>query len=64
MESRIELLKPKKLVGIHMEMSLSNNKTSELWQRFMPRRNEVKNRLTPDFISMQKYDENSNFSPD
>ncbi|MBU0990964.1 MAG: GyrI-like domain-containing protein [Proteobacteria bacterium] len=64
MEPRIEILKPKKLVGIHMGMSLSNNKTRELWQQFMPRRAEVKNRLTADFISMQKYGENWNFSPD
>jgi AraC family transcriptional regulator len=64
MEPRIEMLKPKKLIGIHMEMSLSNNKTAELWQQFMPRRAEVRNRLTADYISMQKYDENWNFSPD
>ncbi len=58
MESRIETIKPKILVGMHMEMSLSNNKTSELWQKFMPRRGEVRNRLNSDFISMQVYDEN------
>ena len=64
MESRIELLKAKKLVGICMKMSLSNNKTSELWQQFMHRRSEVKNRLTAEFISMQKYPVNWNFSQD
>jgi AraC family transcriptional regulator len=47
-----------------MEMSLSDNKTSELWQRFMPRRSEINNRLTSEFISMQKYHDNWNFSPD
>jgi len=47
-----------------MEMSLSNNKTAELWQKFMPRRAETKNRVTADFISMQKYGDNWNFSPD
>jgi len=30
----------------------------------MPRRTEVKNRITADYISMQKYGENWNFSPD
>ena len=55
MEPRIEILKPKQLIGIHMEMSLSNNKTAELWQSFMPRRKEVINRNSSDFISMQKY---------
>lgn len=64
MEPRIESLKPKKLVGIHLEMSLANNKTRELWQLFMPRRSEIKNRVTADFISMQKYPDNWNFSPD
>jgi AraC family transcriptional regulator len=63
MEPRIEALNPKKLVGIRMEMSLSDNKTGELWQQFMPRRTEIKNRLSADYISMQKYGENWNFSP-
>ena len=63
MEVRIEALAPKTLIGIRKEMSLSNNKTAELWQEFMPRRAEVKNRLTTDFISMQKYGKNWNFSP-
>jgi len=57
MESRIELIKPKKLIGMHMEMSLANNRTAELWQKFMPRRKEIKNRINSDYISMQVYDE-------
>lgn len=63
MEQKIEKLEPKKLIGIHMEMSLSDNKTGELWQQFMPRRSEVKNRTTSDFISMQNFREGWNFSP-
>ncbi len=63
MEPRIEILEPKKLIGIRMEMSLSDNKTGELWQKFMPRRGEVKNRLNAEFISMQLYGEDWNFSP-
>lgn len=58
MESRIETIKPKNLVGMHMKMSLSNNRTSELWQRFMPLRGKVKNRVNSDFISMQVYEKN------
>jgi len=57
MESRIELIKPKKLIGMHMEMSLANNRTAELWQKFMPRRKEIKNRINSDYISMQVYEE-------
>ena len=56
-------LKPKKLVGLSLEMSLSDNKTGELWQQFMPRRAEIKNRVSKNFISMQKYGENWKFSP-
>ena len=55
MESRIVTLRPKKLVGIHMEMSLSDNKTQQLWQQFMPRRSEVLDRTSSEFLSMQVY---------
>ncbi len=63
MEPQIEQLESKKLIGIRMEMSLSDNKTGVLWQKFMPRRAEVKNRVSADFISMQNYGEDWNFSP-
>ncbi len=63
MEPRIELLRPKKLIGIHTKKSFSDNKTSELWQQFMPRWSEIKNRLSGEFISMHKYPDNWNFSP-
>jgi hypothetical protein len=33
MEPRIEMLTPKKLIGMRMEMSLLDNKTAELWRR-------------------------------
>lgn len=55
MNPRIETLAPTKLIGLRMKMSLVENKTRELWQSFMPRRSEVQNRLTSDFISMQVY---------
>ncbi len=63
MEYRIEELEPKKLIGINLKMSLSKNRTAELWQTFMPRRDEVQNRKSSDYISMQKYGENWTFSP-
>ncbi len=63
MEPRIEILEPKKLIGIRMEMSFSDNKTMELWQKFMPRRAEIKNRVTSEYISMQKYSEGDIFAP-
>jgi AraC family transcriptional regulator len=55
MEYRIVNLSPKKLIGIRQKMSLAQDKTPALWGAFMPRRNEVKNRLTEDYYSMQVY---------
>ncbi len=54
-EPRIETLKEKKLVGTRLTMSLSDNKTGELWRNFMPGRNEITNNLTNDLISMTIY---------
>jgi AraC family transcriptional regulator len=53
---RIEVLKDKKLIGIQLKMSLSNNKTGRLWGSFSPRIKEINNRVNSDKISMQIYD--------
>lgn len=65
MEPRIELLKDKKLIGYKLKMSLTNNKTGELWGRFAPRIKEIKNRANVDKISMQVYNASyySTFDP-
>jgi len=55
MEPRIETSPEKKLIGKRMTMSLSNNKTGELWLSFMPRRREIQNSLTSELFSMQVY---------
>ncbi len=55
-QPRIEVLKEKKLIGQKLKMSLVNNLTGQLWGRFMPRRKEIANKLTDEFISMQVYD--------
>ncbi|PSR57216.1 GyrI-like domain-containing protein [Adhaeribacter arboris] len=52
---RIETIPEKKLVGKHLKMSLAANRTTELWQSFMPHRHQIKNRKNSDFISMQVY---------
>ena len=62
MQPRIEILQEKKLVGQRRKMSLSKNKTSELWKNFMPKRKEISNSLSTDLISMQVY-EPSYFNP-
>lgn len=56
MQPRIETLSAKKLIGKRLRMSVSENKTHELWQSFMQRRNEVKNAIGIDLFSLQVYD--------
>lgn len=55
MEPRVEILNEKKLVGKRLTMRLTDNKTGELWRSFMPRRKEITNNLSNDFISMAIY---------
>jgi AraC family transcriptional regulator len=54
-EPQIVELASKHLVGMRREMSRIDDKTGELWGAFMPRRNEVTNRSTRDYISMQVF---------
>jgi len=61
LQPRIEILPEKKLVGLHMKMKLSDNKTGELWRNFMQRRKEIKNNLTNELFSMQVYDQSLDF---
>ncbi len=56
MEPRIETLAKKKLVGMSLEMTFAQNRTRELWAKFMARRGEVKDRVNRGFISMQLFD--------
>ena len=65
MEPRIEMLAPKKLIGMHRRMSLEQNTTRELWQSFMPRRMEIPDRVNSMYISMNIFREGQKelFSP-
>jgi AraC family transcriptional regulator len=65
METRIVEMEAKQLVGMHMAMSMADNKTGELWRTFMLRRREVSNRVDNNFISMQVYQrgEKNHFVP-
>jgi AraC family transcriptional regulator len=56
MTPRIETLVEKKLIGQRITLSLSNNKTAELWKSLMSRRKEIKNNIDMDLYSIQKYD--------
>lgn len=65
MKPRIEIISGKKLVGIRMTMTLSDNKTFELWRSFMPGRKEITNNIGNDLFSLQIYstDYFTNFNP-
>ncbi|MBX9851592.1 MAG: GyrI-like domain-containing protein [Cytophagaceae bacterium] len=56
MQPKIKTSIEKKLIGKKIKMSLSDNKTGELWRSFMPSRREIKNNLTTELISMSIYD--------
>ncbi|WP_245667262.1 GyrI-like domain-containing protein [Leptospira tipperaryensis] len=61
----METLSEKKLIGKRILLSLTDNKTQELWRSFMPRREEIQNRIGTEFYSMQIYDDSYfiNFNP-
>ena len=45
----------KKLVGKKLKMSLTQNKTVELWRSFMPKRMGIGNKIGQDLISLSVY---------
>jgi len=55
MTPRIEKLEEKKLIGQSIQMSLSQNRTGQLWGQFAPRIKEIENKLSQNKISMQIY---------
>ncbi|TGK20407.1 GyrI-like domain-containing protein [Leptospira stimsonii] len=65
MQFRIETLAEKKLIGMRVHLSLSENKTQELWKNFMVRKSEIRNRIGAEFYSMQIYEDSyfKNFDP-
>ncbi|GAA4357976.1 hypothetical protein GCM10023185_23100 [Hymenobacter saemangeumensis] len=55
MEPRIETLPARQLIGLKLTMSLANNQTSVLWQRFMPLLPQVPYAAGPELYSLQVY---------
>lgn len=55
MQHEIKTLSVKTLIGKRITMSLTNNKTGELWKAFMPSRHEIKNVIGTDLFSLQTY---------
>lgn len=61
-QPRIELLKEKKLIGIHLQTSIAIDQTAKLWQNFMPKRKEITNTLNTDLYSIQIFPDNFDFT--
>ena len=55
-EPRIEILPEKKLIGKRLQMSITDNKTHQLWQSFMPRRGEIQHPVSSDLFAIQVYE--------
>ncbi len=66
MQPRIELRSETKLIGNRLRMSITANRTKELWQNFMPKRTEIKSSIDSKFYSIEVYDDTGyfeNFNP-
>ncbi|GEP50833.1 hypothetical protein FNO01nite_15050 [Flavobacterium noncentrifugens] len=65
MEPKIENASAKIFIGFRMKMSLTNNQTFTLWNAFMKRQKEIKNRISSDLFSLQCYQEGyfNHFNP-
>ena len=66
MEPEIKNIGSKKLAGKSLIMSLTENRTADLWKSFMPRQKEITNNLSNDLFSLQIYDNDyfTDFRPD
>jgi len=56
------MLPEKKLVGKRLKMTLSNNRTVELWRSFMPKRKNISLMRSSDLFSMQVYNKLLDFN--
>lgn len=52
---RIETFTEKKLIGKKIPMSLTQNRTGELWGSFMPQRKQILNTVSNELYSLQVY---------
>ncbi|MGB5376853.1 GyrI-like domain-containing protein [Muriicola sp.] len=55
MEPTIKILAETKLAGMHINMSFANNKTFELWRRFMTRKTSIPGIQGPELYSVEVY---------
>lgn len=61
-EPQILTIPQRKLVGMKIRTSLSENKTFGLWSKFKPRIKEIKYKKNSDFYSIQIFEEDLEFS--
>ena len=61
MHPRIETIPEKKLVGKSLKMTISGDRTFELWNSFMPARKQIRNQVGTDLFSMQVYNHSLDF---
>ncbi len=55
MDPIIKNIPPLRIAGMHLTMSLVNDRNMELWQKFMPRRKEITAEANPNFYSLRVY---------
>ena len=56
------IIHQKIIIGLSDTMSLSNNKTIDLWRTFMPRRNEILSDHKDYLYDIKVYEKNQGFS--
>ena len=61
MQPQIKSIPAKKVLGKHLRMSVVNDRTFELFSRFMKQRKEIMNNVDTDLICMQVYDPIADF---
>jgi len=61
MDFRIETLPERKVTGKCLKMSFTNDRTSELWRSFIPKRSEIINKVSSDLISMKIFGSSFDF---
>lgn len=49
-------IEPKKLVGAKIFCSVANDKTGKLWQKFMPKRKQIENRIEGQYYSVKIFE--------
>ncbi|MEN9447138.1 MAG: hypothetical protein RJA25_428 [Bacteroidota bacterium] len=62
-DPKIVAFSEKKTIGNKLEMTFLENKTFQLWNTFMPRHREIKNRVGVHRISLQNYADNFQLDP-